>query len=430
MKTITHRLPGLVLIDHAFAVPLDHARPEGEKIEVFAREVVAPDKEDVDLPWLVFFQGGPGFGSPRPLTKSGWLKRALREYRVLLLDQRGTGRSSPVNYQTLGRFASPQAQADYLKHFRADAIVQDAECVRRQMLGEDVPWSGLGQSYGGFCLLHYLSAAPSGLKEVIFTGGLPPVDLSADDVYRATYQRVMEKNQRYYGRYPEDVGRAQAIADYVAENEVRLPGGGILSPRRFQQLGIAFGASDGFEQVHYLIEDAFVDGPNGRDLGYGFLRGFENAFSFQTNPIFAILHEAIYCQEQASNWAAERMRAEYPAFQNQPDAPVYFTGEMIYPWMFDEYEYLRPLKGAAEILAAYEDWPRLYDVQALQANTVPCVAAVYYDDMYVERAFSEQTAQNIPGIKLWVTNEYEHNALRAEGETLLSRLLDMLHGER
>jgi pimeloyl-ACP methyl ester carboxylesterase len=430
METISHRLPGLVLRDHTFAVPLDRARPEGEQITVFAREVVAPDKENADLPWLVFFQGGPGFGSPRPLTKSGWLKRALQEYRVLLLDQRGTGRSSPVNYQTLGRFDSPQAQADYLKHFRADAIVQDAEWIRRQMLGDGVPWSGLGQSYGGFCLLHYLSAAPEGLKEAIFTGGLPPADLSADDVYRATYQRVMEKNRRYYERYPDDVARAQAIVHYIAANKVRLPGGGTLSPRRFQQLGIAFGASDGFEQVHYLIEDAFVVGPHGRELSYGFLRGFENAFAFQTNPIFAILHEAIYCQGQASNWAAHRVRAEYPEFKIKPDAPIYFTGEMVYPWMFEEYENLRPLKEAAEILAAYKDWPKLYDTKVLQANSVPCAAAVYYDDMYVERAFSEQTAQHIPGIKLWISNEYQHNALRADGERVLGRLLDMLHGER
>jgi predicted phosphohydrolase len=60
---------------------------------------------------------------------------------------------------------------------------------------------------------------------------------------------------------------------------------------------------------------------------------------------------------------------------------------------------------------------------------VPCVAAVYYDDMYVERAFSEETAAAIRGVKLWVTNEYEHNALRADGERLLDRLLRMLHGE-
>ena len=50
--------------------------------------------------------------------------------------------------------------------------------------------------------------------------------------------------------------------------------------------------------------------------------------------------------------------------------------------------------------------------------------------MYVETAFSEQTAGHIPGIRLWVTNEYEHNALRADGEQVLDKLLAMLHGER
>jgi pimeloyl-ACP methyl ester carboxylesterase len=141
MQKIAHHLPGLVLTAHTFTVPLDHARPNGEQISVFAREVVTPAKEDAELPWLVFFQGGPGFGAPRPLTKSGWLKRALEEYRILLLDQRGTGRSTPITYQTLARLGSPQAQADYLKHFRADAIVQDAEWIRRELLGKDGRWT-------------------------------------------------------------------------------------------------------------------------------------------------------------------------------------------------------------------------------------------------------------------------------------------------
>jgi len=37
------RQPGTALTDHVFAVPLDHQRPDGEQIEVFAREVVAAD---------------------------------------------------------------------------------------------------------------------------------------------------------------------------------------------------------------------------------------------------------------------------------------------------------------------------------------------------------------------------------------------------
>ena len=429
MKTDAFRLPGLLLTNHEFQIPLDHTVPDGEQITVFGRELVAAGKEEADLPWLVFFQGGPGFGSPRPSRKDGWLKRALQDYRVFLLDQRGTGRSTPVNYQTLAHFATAQAQADYLKHFRADAIVHDAEWIRRRLVGEDSPWSALGQSYGGFCLAHYLSAAPEGLREAIFTGGLPPLNHSPDQVYRATYQRVLAKNQRYYERYPGDVEIVRKITNHLATHTVELPGGGRLSPRRFQQLGIAFGASDGFEQVHYLLETAFVHTAAGPALSYNFLRGVENASAFETNPIYAILHEAIYCQETASRWAAERVRAEYPEFDIVPERPVFFTGEMIYPWMFDEYEYLRPLKEAAEILATYNGWPRLYDGAVLQANPVPCVAAVYYDDMYVERALSEEMARAISGIRLWVTNEYEHNALRADGEKVLDRLLKMLRGE-
>jgi pimeloyl-ACP methyl ester carboxylesterase len=429
MTTVTHRVPGLVLTDHTFRIPLDHARPAGEQIEVFAREAAAAGRDPASLPWLVFFQGGPGFASPRPMDTKGWLKRALQDYRVLLLDQRGTGRSTPSTFQTLARLTTPRAAADYLKHFRADSIVRDAEWIRRGLVGENERWSVLGQSFGGFCVTHYLSAAPAGLKEAFVTGGLPPLDRPVDDVYRATYQRVIERNRLYYQRYPDDVERAQAVVRYLSTHDVYLPTGDRLTPRRFQQLGMAFGASDGYEHVHYLLEDAFVSGSSGEELGYAFLRALENMQAFDTNPLYAVLHEALYCQQEASRWSAERVRATHPEFELSPDRPVYFTGEMIYPWMFDEYEHLRPLKDAAEILANDEAWPRLYEPTVLRANSVPCVAAIYYNDMYVERRFSEETAQAIKGIKVWVTNEFEHNGLRAEGETILGRLLGLLHGE-
>jgi pimeloyl-ACP methyl ester carboxylesterase len=409
----------MTLTGHVFTVPLDHARPDAAKIEVYAREVAPAGKDAEGLPWLLFFQGGPGFASPRPLTESGWIKRALKQYRVLLLDQRGTGRSQPVTLESLAQFPSPRAAAEYLKHFRADSIVRDAEWIRRALVGKTVPWSVLGQSFGGFCVTHYLSAAPEGLREAIITGGLPAVGHGVDDIYRATCRRVLEKNARYYERYPEDAERARAVMDWISRHDVRLPAGDRLTPRRFRQLGIHFGASDGFETIHYLLEE---------EPGWAFLRGVEHLQSFDTNPIYAILHEACYCEHAASNWAAERVLAEFPDFAAEAGRRVTFTGEMIFPWMFAEYRRLAPLREIAEILARFDGWPALYDPAVLGANQVPCVAAIYYDDMYVERAYSEETAAMIRGAKTWITNEYEHNALRADGERLLDRLLAMLRG--
>ena len=67
----SYRQPGTVLSDLTFAVPLDHARPDGQQIQIFAREVVAVGKATADLPWLVYFQGGPGFGALRPAGRAG-----------------------------------------------------------------------------------------------------------------------------------------------------------------------------------------------------------------------------------------------------------------------------------------------------------------------------------------------------------------------
>jgi pimeloyl-ACP methyl ester carboxylesterase len=424
----THCIPGLVLRDHWFDLPVDYANP-GKTLRIYAREVVAPAKDSTDLPWLVYFQGGPGFGAARPMTNSGWLGRALQDYRVLLLDQRGTGLSTAVTAQTLAHVGEPQVQADYLMHFRADNIVRDAEAIRQQLSG-DRPWSILGQSYGGFCAMRYLSAAPQGLKEVLITGGIPSLTRPADDVYRATYARVIDKNRLYFQRYPGDVQRVRQIVQTLQRAEVRLPGGGLLSPRRFLQLGLVLGMSDGFETLHYLLEDAFVAQPDGQNsLNWNFLQHVEQHQSFDSNPIYAVLHEACYTQGSASAWSAHRLLSEFPEFTLEGEKPLLFTGEMVYPWMLDDYAQLRPLKGAAELLAHTVDWPALYDVERLRQNTVPVAAAVYYDDMYVHREFSEETAREVPNIKLWVTNEYEHNGLRADGGAVLGRLLAMVRGE-
>jgi pimeloyl-ACP methyl ester carboxylesterase len=425
---LSYRQPGLVLTDRVFTVPLDHARPRGEQIEVFAREVVAPHSEPAVQPWLVFFQGGPGFAAQRPVGRESWLDRALRDYRVLLLDQRGTGRSTPATRQTLARLDSPAAQADYLAHFRADSIVADAELIRRQVTG-GVPWSVLGQSFGGFCVVSYLSGAPDGLREAFITGGLPGLAVDVDDIYRLTYGVVAAKNREHYARYPQDVARVRRIAQALADWPARLPGGGTLTVERFQALGQTLGSSTGSHQLHYLVEDAFA----AAELTDEFLYRAEELLRYGSAPLYALLHEPCYAQGSATRWAAHRVRAEFGEFDAaaalSSDAPVFFTGEMVYPWVLEQDPALRPLAAAGELLAQRTDWPALYDAGQLARTDIPVTAAIYADDMYVPRDLSLQTAAAIRGLRAWVTNEYEHDGLRVSNGAVLDRLVAMARGE-
>jgi pimeloyl-ACP methyl ester carboxylesterase len=416
-----------VLTDHTFSVPLDHDHPGGERIEVFAREVVAADRDASGLPWLLFLQGGPGFGGPRLSGRSSWLDRALTDFRVLLLDQRGTGRSTPATRQTLASLGSAEGQAAYMSFFRADSIVRDAELIRRQLTGGE-PWSVLGQSFGGFCTVTYLSRAPEGIREAFITGGLPGLQATADDVYRATYPRVRARSEAHYARYPADVDQARKVARLLASTEVTLPDGARLTVEGLQSLGRLLGQSTGSDDLHYLLEGAIEGG----QLSDAFLHAVHGQLSFAPAPLYAVLHEACYAQGAATRWAAQRIREEFAEFGPQAavegDQPLLFTGEMIYPWMFGLDPALRPLRAAADMLAARADWPPLYDPARLAANDVPVAAAVYFDDMYVPRELSLPATTPVRGLHAWVTSEYEHDGLRVSDGAVLSRLIALARG--
>lgn len=419
-----YTIPGMHMRDHVLTVPLDWSNPSGPTIEIFAREVVDPARKDEDLPLLCFLQGGPGGKSPRP-TRSGppWLQAALKTHRVILPDQRGTGRSTPVDAATMTAFADAEAGADYLACFRADSIVADLEHLRKTAFG-GTRWQTLGQSYGGFLTLTYLSRAPEGLSACYVAGGIPSLAPSADEVYRRTYPRVRAKNAGYYKRYPDDVARVGALADFIASNDVRLPDGDRLTVRRLQTVGLDFGMAAGFENIHWLIDEAFAGSGHDR-LSDHFLSSVMGLTSYHGNPLFAAIHEAIYGEsEGATAWSAERLRAQFPEFASDA-RPLLFTGEMIYPWMFDEIASLRPFKAAAEALARRPSYSRLYEPRRLATNEVPVAAAIYHDDMYVDAEISLETARAIGNLDFWITNEFEHDGIRQSG-AVFERLAAMV----
>ncbi|MEY9930531.1 pimeloyl-ACP methyl ester carboxylesterase [Catenulispora sp. GP43] len=413
------------LTDHVFTVPLDHDDPAGPTIEVYAREAVDPARASEKLPWLLYLQGGPGGKSPRPLGGApSWLAHALKTHRVLLLDQRGTGRSTPITAAAAAHFPSGRSLARHLALHRADSIVRDAELIRRALCGDE-PWETLGQSYGGFVTLTYLSQAPDGLRACYITGGVPGLDATADDVYARTLPRIAAKNAEFYRRYPQNLELVRRIADLLTAYDVRLPDGDRLTARRFRLLGLVFGMGDGFERVSYLLEEALD--PFGRltDL---FLHQVMQQTGFVDNPLFVVLQEACFGQgPYRTGWAAERAVAGFPEFADDAD-PLLFTGETMFRWMVREIRGLRPFAEAAELLAARTDWPALYDAGRLAANRVPVMAAVYHDDMYVDAELSLRTLHTLGSARAWVTNEWEHDGVSASGGAVLARLMDMAAG--
>lgn len=443
LTTTVTRRHGHTVNEHVLTAPLVHPElgdttvPDPRTIDIFAREYVPDGGED--LPALLFLQGGPGHGALRPTAPTrrigGWLGEALKNYRVILIDQRGTGRSTPVDAATpeaLGTTA--HEQAEYLTRLRADSIVADAELLRHAL--DEKPWSLLGQSFGGFCITAYLSRHPEGVAGAFFTGGLPGFAADphtrVDDIYRATYAKTAVRNDRLHAQFPGSAGLIRDICRHLDTHEEVLPTGERLTSRRFRMVGMNLGRTGGFDTLNYLLEDPFhtVDGV--KRLRTAFLIRVADEVRFADAPLYAILHESIYGMDTATNWAASRIGNSLPGFTDDlPDAdgdPVYLFGEHIRPWLFDEDPALRPWKAVADILAAKDDWTPLYDADALAHTAdrgIRSAAAVYLDDMFVPFELSMETASGIGGLRPHVTNRWEHNGLGVDGANLFRTLRDL-----
>ncbi|KAM9926965.1 hypothetical protein OXX59_002848 [Metschnikowia pulcherrima] len=432
-------------------------KPEIHKNHV--QKVVFPKDPNV----VAYLQGGPGFPCAVPVSNSGYTKVLVdKGYQIVFYDQRGTGLSTPIEAGTLiDMAANPTFRGEceaqttnrllqYLLHFRADSIVEDMEVVRRALLGP-AKWTLLGQSFGGFCSFTYLSKYASSLKEVYVTGGVPPIGYTADDVYRQTYERTKERNAHYYQKYPQDVSRVKAIVRYLRHHRVELPNGGILSAERFQQLGIRFGGAGGTDGLHIIVTEFWYSLQKGGKPLYSVLHTVQNDTSFDTNVLYALFQEAIYCDgankaaQQKSNWAAERARyntgnERFVVTDNllRSEDPVYFTGEMVYKSMFDDYAELAPLKSLAYALHEYEGWSDLYDVDVLQGiqwDDVPIVSATYYYDQYVDFELTMNVKKQIfakkgnSNLRQYITSEFFHNGLRANPAKVLGAMFKLREGE-
>lgn len=444
-------VPGKIVVKELwFEVPLDHDNPSSKAIRLFARSAIKHDRPIVEpssteqRPYLLYLQGGPGLATPAP-QDSPLSKYFLdRGYELLMLDQRGTGFSSPISANTLEPIGGPQEQADYLKFFRADTLVKDSEAVRLCLTGDYPPekkkWSTFGQSFGGMTTLTYLSFASEGLRECFITGGLAALDKGPAEVYQATYQRCIDRNNAYYKKFPEDIDTVKWVAEKIRElggtKGIPLPAGGFLTVPRLMTVGLNFGAHGGVDRVHNYILRMKADLDQFGTFTRYTLNELEQDNQWDTAPIYTLLHEPCWCYGPgvAGNWAAERigqslqeyawLRADWAGPATLGDKPLYFSGEHIYPFHFETCSELVKFKETADILAKYDQWRPLYDIQQLGTNQVPVYAAIY-NDMYVDPDLARVTASRIQGIKVFDTNVLYHNALRSNSDEVIPQLLKL-----
>lgn len=103
---------------------------------------------------VVFLHGGPGGGT------SAWHRRFFdpQKYRIVLLDQRGCGRSTP-------HASEPGSD---LRHNTTWHLVADVELLRRN-LGID-RWQVFGGSWGSALALAYAETHPESVSELVLRG--------------------------------------------------------------------------------------------------------------------------------------------------------------------------------------------------------------------------------------------------------------------
>jgi pimeloyl-ACP methyl ester carboxylesterase len=183
--------------------PLDAAKPQGVQIEVHYVVVPAMARNKQPDPVLML-AGGPGQSAidVAPLVMDR-LSRLGNRRDLVFVDQRGTGRSAPLQcpdekHLSLKDALDPEAQAQRLDHcrealeklpygdlrqFTTTIAMQDMDAVREQ-LGV-ARWNLIGGSYGTRAALEYMRQFPQHVRRVVIDGVAPsdmvlPASFSAD----------------------------------------------------------------------------------------------------------------------------------------------------------------------------------------------------------------------------------------------------------
>ena len=173
--------------------PLDPGLPGGRTIDVHFAVLPAVARNKRPDP-VFFFAGGPGQSA---IEVAGTVSRLLARFGnrrdVVLVDQRGTGRSAPLRCAEADAARPLRAQVDPalqraelqdclrqlraleygdLSQFTTSIAVQDVDAVRRRLGAARI--NLVGASYGTRAALEYMRQFPQTVRRAVLDGAAPP----------------------------------------------------------------------------------------------------------------------------------------------------------------------------------------------------------------------------------------------------------------
>ena len=186
---------------------------------------------------VFFFAGGPGQSALRVVGPVGSLLKRLQNRRdIVFIDQRGTGRSAPLDCPQLpastslreslqnSRYGPYLAQCfsdlqklphGDLRKYTTTLAMQDADAVRQALGASQV--NVVGGSYGTRAALEYMRQFPSRVRRMIIDGVAPP-DMRLPEVLGAdahaafsTWLRACEQDANCAARFPAAESAFQAL---------------------------------------------------------------------------------------------------------------------------------------------------------------------------------------------------------------------------
>ncbi len=200
------------------------SEPDGKTIELFVARIPARNANPEPDPFTVI-QGGPGGSSvDLYISQRGAFAEIRNRRDILLVDQRGTGRSNKLSCpvpdaETMASTIEPEAMRRLAeeclptlsgdpRYYTTSIAVQDLDAVREAAGYEQLNIYGV--SYGTRVAQHYLRRFPERTRAVIIDG-VAPVDwvLGGGDVARFS-QRAFDAMQ---SRCNEDTACRERFGD-------------------------------------------------------------------------------------------------------------------------------------------------------------------------------------------------------------------------